>query len=65
VAPKIEEGGFTVANLTLSKKLIDFKKYGGISLKGEIQNLFDEDYHYAKGYPMPGRSFYLGMRYDF
>ena len=28
-------------------------------------NLFDEDYHYAKGYPMPGRSFYLGMRYDF
>ncbi len=65
VAPKIEEGGFTVANLTLSKKLTDFKKYGGISLKGEIQNLFDEDYHYAKGYPMPGRSFYLGMRYDF
>jgi vitamin B12 transporter len=65
VAPKIEEGGFTVADLTLSKKLFDFKKYGGITLKGEIQNLFDKDYHYVKGYPMPGRSFYLGMRYDF
>lgn len=65
VAPEIEEGGFTVANLTLSKKLLDFKQYGGITLKGEIQNLFDEDYHFVKGYPMAGRSFYLGMRYDF
>lgn len=65
VAPVIEEGGFTVANLTVSKQIFDFKKYGGITLKGEIQNLFDKDYHYVKGYPMAGRSFYIGMRYDF
>jgi vitamin B12 transporter len=63
--PVIEKGGFTVANFTITKKLLDTQKYGGITLRGEIQNLFDEDYEYVKDYPMPGRSFYLGMRYDF
>ena len=61
----IEKGGFTVANFTVSKKIINSEKYGGITIKGEIQNLFDEDYAYVKGYPMPGRMFFLGLRYDF
>ena len=64
-APEIETGGFTVANLTVSKRIFDFNEYGGITLRGEVQNLFDKDYEYAKGYPMPGRSFFLGLRYDF
>lgn len=61
----ITKGGFTVANLTISKKILNIKKYGGITLKGEIQNLFDKDYEYIQGYPMPGRNFFLGMRYDY
>ncbi len=62
--PVRKKGGFTVANLTVSNRILDFKKYGGLTLRGEIQNLFDKDYEYLKGYPMPGRSFFLGLRYD-
>jgi len=36
-----------------------------VTLIGEIQNLFGKDYEYVQGYPMPGRMFFLGMRYDF
>jgi len=65
VAPVIQKGNFTVANFTISKKIIDSENYGGVTLRGEIQNLFDKDYEYVKGYPMPGRSFFLGLRYNF
>ena len=59
------KGSFTVANLTISKKIMSSEKYGGITLRGEIQNLFDKNYEYVQGYPMPGRMFFLGLRYDF
>ncbi|MDL1964047.1 MAG: TonB-dependent receptor [Deltaproteobacteria bacterium] len=65
VAPRIEKGSFTVANFTIAKKILSTEKYGGITLKGEIQNLFDKDYEYINDYPMPGRTFFLGLRYDF
>ncbi|MBT8491329.1 MAG: TonB-dependent receptor, partial [Deltaproteobacteria bacterium] len=61
----ITKGSFTVANLAVSKKILDAEKYGSVTLKGEIQNLFDKDYEYAQGYPMQGRIFFLGLRYDF
>ena len=61
----ITKGGFTVANLTVSKKILSMNKYGSITLRGEIQNLFDKDYEYNQGYPMPGRSFFMGLRYDY
>jgi vitamin B12 transporter len=61
----ITKGSFMVANFTIAKKIVSSKKYGGITLRGEIQNLFDEDYEYVQGYPMPGRMFFLGLRYDF
>ncbi|MBW2004229.1 MAG: TonB-dependent receptor [Deltaproteobacteria bacterium] len=64
-APVVEKKSFTVANFTISKKIIDFGKFGGMTLRGEIQNLFDKDYEYVQGYPMPGRSFFLGLRYNF
>ncbi len=64
-APIIEKGRFTVANFTIAKKILSTEKYGGITLKGEIQNLFDKDYEYINDYPMPGRTFFLGLRYDF
>jgi vitamin B12 transporter len=63
--PVVEKGGFTVANLTVQKRILDFNSYGDLSLRGEVRNLFDKDYSYVKGYPMPGRSFVLGMEYSF
>lgn len=64
-APVVEKGGFTVADLTMSKKVLDTEKCGDITLQGEIRNLFDKEYSYVKGYPMPGRTFQIGLRYDF
>ncbi len=64
-APVVEKGGFTVADLTMSKKIVDTEKYGDITLRGEIRNLLDKEYSYVKGYPMPGRTFQLGLRYNF
>ncbi len=61
----ITKGSFTVANLTISKRILDMEKFGRVTLRGEIQNLLDKDYEYAQGYPMPGRTFFLGVRYDF
>jgi len=54
-----------VANLTVGKKLTDIGKFGSLSIKGEIRNLLDKDYSFVKGYPMPGRSFYIGIRYEY
>ncbi len=61
---RLEKGGFTVANLTLQDKILDLHRLGSITLKGEIRNLLNKDYEYVKEYPMPGRSFFLGIRYD-
>ncbi|MFO7877030.1 MAG: TonB-dependent receptor [Desulfovermiculus sp.] len=62
---RMEKGGFTVADLSIQKRILDFSSYGDLSLRGEVRNLFDKDYAYVKGYPMPGRSFVLGMEYSF
>ncbi len=62
-APVIDKGGFTVADFTISKELLDTRKYGNVILRGEVQNLLDKNYSYVKGYPMPGRSIYVGLKY--
>ena len=65
VKTRQEKGGFTVANLSVRKRLLDFNDSGELSLNGAIQNLFDKDYAYIKGYPMPGRSFEMGVAYKY
>lgn len=64
-APVIEKGGFTVADFTISKKLLETRRYGDFILRGEVQNLLDKNYSYVKGYPMPGRSIFVGLRYKY
>ena len=64
-APVIKKGSFTVAHFTITKRILDFQKYGSMTLKGEIQNLFNKGYSYINGYPIPGRGFFLGLRYAF
>lgn len=64
-AEVIEVDDFTVADFMISKRIMKTDRFGNLTLRGEIKNLFNKDYEYAKGYPMPGRSFYIGMRYDY
>lgn len=54
---------YTVADLMVDKTLFSSEKYGDVSIKAEIQNLFDETYAVVQGYPMPGRTFYIGLKY--
>ncbi|MCL2789102.1 MAG: TonB-dependent receptor [Desulfobulbus sp.] len=58
-------GGFTVVNLSLEQKLVDFKDKGTMSLRAAINNLFNQDYAYVMDYPMPGRNFYVGLAYHY
>ncbi|BBO82572.1 hypothetical protein DSCO28_31380 [Desulfosarcina ovata subsp. sediminis] len=57
--------GYTVADLTIAKTLFTFEKYGDISLKTDIRNLFNEDYQLVQGYPSPGRSFFVSLSYQY
>jgi vitamin B12 transporter len=61
--PVVKKAGFTVANLTVTQKIYEKAGFGALYLRGEINNLFDRDYEYVAGYPMPGRSFFLGLKY--
>jgi vitamin B12 transporter len=54
---------YTLADLTISKRLFSSDRFGSIQLKADITNLFDEDYAMVQGYPCPGRTFYLGVNY--
>jgi vitamin B12 transporter len=64
-APVVTQSGYLTADLNLSQRLFASKQYGGLTVRGGILNLFNQDYVSVKGYPMPGRSFYLGLRYDY
>ncbi len=55
--------GYTVVDLMISKLLLSLGKYGEVFVKADIRNLFDEQYALVKGYPMPGRSFFVGLKY--
>ncbi len=55
--------GYEKVDLAGSYKLLDkwaFLK--GITVFGRIENLFDEEYQEAKGFPAPGFNFSLGLR---
>lgn len=64
-APVKSYGGFTVADLSISRKILDFKENGSFTLSGEVTNLFDNDYAYVKGYPMPGRMLFVSLTYKY
>jgi vitamin B12 transporter len=57
-------GGKTTADLFLSQRIHSSDK-GTFSAFGEVRNMFNERYTLIHGYPMPGRSFFAGLRYDF
>jgi iron complex outermembrane receptor protein len=55
--------GFTVANLRVGRKVPLLGQRGEAFVA--VENLFDEDYSFRAGYPMPGRSYQFGLRASF
>jgi vitamin B12 transporter len=58
--PEIEYPSFTVVDLAAG---VNFLKHHRCTLK--IDNILDEDYYEKKGFPKPGRAFYISYRYEF
>ncbi|RLB65880.1 MAG: hypothetical protein DRH08_07395 [Deltaproteobacteria bacterium] len=57
----VETGGFTVVDLSLSQQLFDSR----CTLSASVDNLFDKDYSYVEGYPMPERNYQVNLSYRF
>ena len=64
-APLSELDSFTVVDLMVTYRVLKTNDYGDLSWRTEVRNMFDEDYAYVKGYPMPGINFYMGLRWDY
>jgi len=64
-APIVTLPDFTVADLVVSKRVFQSEKAGALTVRGEVRNLFDEDYAYIKGYPMPGIGFFIGLEWTY
>jgi vitamin B12 transporter len=62
---KIE--AYSIADLFVKKRLLSFEDKGKLSAKLAIQNLADEYVSVTDfgDYPFPGRSFYLGLIYEY
>ena len=58
--PEITYPEFDVVDLVIGLKFLDHHR---VSLKAD--NLFDEDYYEKKGFPKPGRAFFVSYRYEF
>ncbi|CAK8718080.1 TonB-dependent receptor [Candidatus Electrothrix aarhusensis] len=63
--PVTELEASTVTDLTASWRFHETERLGAFTLRGKINNLLDEDYAYVKGYPMPGRSFFATLRWEY
>lgn len=63
--PVVELDSFAVADLTANYRFYTSESAGAWSVRGEIRNIFDEEYAYVLGNPMPGRSFFLGLRWEY
>jgi vitamin B12 transporter len=64
-APVVSLDSSTVTDLTGSWRFFHNDSLGAFTLRGEVRNLFDEDYAYVMGYPLPGRSLYAGLRWEY
>jgi outer membrane cobalamin receptor len=55
----------TAAYLSLRKRILDFREYGHLDIRGEIRNLFDRYYESMNDCPSPGRSFFVSVAYTY
>ena len=64
-ATDVTKGSFYVASMSLAKKFnLGDTGATAVTVKGSVENLFDRNYEYVLGYPMPGRLYTLGLRVD-
>ena len=63
-APYFERPSGTVVDLSVDKGIADWGK-NTLTLRAEVNNLFDRANEMYWGYPGAGRSFYIGLRYDY
>ncbi|THF62587.1 TonB-dependent receptor [Pseudothauera rhizosphaerae] len=68
--PLVGFGNFTVANLSLRKRLWEAGERSSVDLKVDINNLFDETYSYLgripqDAYAYPGRNLHATLIYNF
>lgn len=61
----ITTGGDVTADLTVVKTLHEWEDYGRLSMKGELRNIFNKEYALNFGYPMPGRSFFASLVWQY
>ncbi len=61
----VNRGGETVVDLFVTQTLHKWDGAGTLSLKGEVRNMFNVNYEAYMGYPLPGASYWLGLRYDY
>lgn len=63
--PVVELDSFVVADLTAQYRFLESESYGRWSVRAEARNIFDEEYGYVLGNPMPGRTFFAGLRVEY
>jgi vitamin B12 transporter len=61
----VELDSFVVTDLTLSYCFWKDAQVGDFTVRGELRNFFDQDYAYVKGYPMPGRSAFVSLKWEY
>jgi len=68
--PLVGFGKFTVANLSMTKRLWEAGSAGSVDLKVDLNNIFDKTYSYPgrvpdDAYAYPGRNFFASLIYRF
>ena len=63
--PTVTLGSSTIANISAAWKFWQHERYGALTIRGDILNLTDEEYAYVKGYPMPGRTALVTLRWEY
>ena len=63
--PVVEMDSFFVADMTAGYRFLESETYGRWSVRADVKNIFDEDYAYVLGNPMPGRTFFAGLRVEY
>jgi vitamin B12 transporter len=41
------------------------RAFGEVVIRGELQNLANENYEIVRNFPMPGRTFRVSVRFEF
>jgi vitamin B12 transporter len=62
--PEVQPG-WTIMNIRASKTLLESADRGTVTLVAQVSNVTDVYYESYPTYPLPGRGFYVGLRYDF